>query len=591
MAIKDVLKNLFVEPSDNTDPSVTSDSFDDAELTQAEDKPVATVAPVGLIGDTSSTRDYTQPEADLSEVERAYNTDSYVRQAMDTYTRYMFKAGWDFVGSNPKATEYVRQRFALIAEATQKPAQILFMEIAQDLVIYHNAIVAKARNGDYPFPAGIRARSLNPRGPVVGYFPLKVTEMSVRRDRHGTPTSWIQTPPGSVRGVRFRPEDIIHMYYLKAKGAAFATPSLIPAISDVKALRQIEENVLRLIYRNLFPFLHYKVGTPEYPGDEAEVEDVKSKVENMDAEGGIVTTERHEIVPVATDQIIDAANYLKYFQRRVITALGVSELLFGIGDTANRSTGDNLTDNFIDSVKSFQVAMEEFVNLHMIREILMEGGYDVIRRPQDMVMFKFREIDLASLIKKRNQAIYEYEHNAIDQDEMRAQLGMDPITDESKLYMYKVAIPLAIAKAQTPSQKETDNRTQPTNQPRRSQPQRTTRPRPGQDQSVDAVLNYLSCAAASLLKDPTNQHSELADNWQQDMEEIIDNTRTMLFDAVPVLSAYRAEMSQMFANLLESCRDVSSPTDLQDLIWLFDFGLKSFLRDITDIGQDSSSDQ
>lgn len=577
MAFKDVLKNLFVEPSGD----LISDILGDRSISQASaNKEIVRVARVGLVGDGTNTREWLAPEPDLANVEMAYNADSYVRQAMDTYTKYMFKAGWDFIGSNSKASEYVKQRFELMAEATQKPTQILFMEMAQDFVTFANSITAKARDADYSFPAGIKAKSLNPRGPIVGYFPLKVTEMTVRRDRRGTITSWQQIPEGSDRGVRFRPEDIIHMYYLKDKTAAFATPFLIPAISDVRALRQIEENVLKLVYRNLFPFLHYKVGSEELPGDEAEVDDVRSKVENMDAEGGLVTTERHEIVPVATNQIIDAANYLKYFQRRVITALGVSELLFGHADTANRSTGDNLTDNFIDSVKSFQVAMEEFVNLHMVREILMEGGYDVLRRPEDMVRFRFREIDLASLIKKRNQAIYEYEHNAIDQNEMRAEIGRDPISDGSNMYMYKVAIPLALAKAETPSQNETDNRAKPTNQPKKSQPQKTTRPRPGQQTDIDSVLAYLSCASTSLVKDPTNQHSELADNWQQDLKEILDKAQAMLLDALPDgLGNLQSEISQTFENLLESCRDTSSVSDIQDLIWLFGFGLKSFLND------------
>ncbi|WP_421021411.1 hypothetical protein, partial [Klebsiella pneumoniae] len=75
-------------------------------------------------------RDFEEPEYDFSEITSAYNTEGYVRQAVDKYIEMMFKADWDFVSKNPNAVEYVRMRFTLMAEATQIPTNQLFIEIA-----------------------------------------------------------------------------------------------------------------------------------------------------------------------------------------------------------------------------------------------------------------------------------------------------------------------------------------------------------------------------------------------------------------------------------------------------------------------------
>ncbi|MBN3585794.1 hypothetical protein JYB64_25730, partial [Algoriphagus aestuarii] len=81
----------------------------------------------------------------------------------------------------------------------------------------------------------------------------------------------------------------------------------------------------------------------------------------------------------------------------------------------------------------------------IIHELLLEGGFDPITNPRDDVDFVFNEIDLDAKIKSENQAVFLYQHNAITEDEMRARIGKDPITDRSKLYLNLVTIPRALA--------------------------------------------------------------------------------------------------------------------------------------------------
>ena len=431
---------------------------------------------IGLI-ENGTSREYQEPEFDLATVQAAYDSEAYVRQAVDKYIELMFKAGWEFVGNDENIVLYLNQRFELMAEMTGIPTNQLWIEVAEDLVKFHNAILAKARDKDNVISGilGVQLTGLAGREPVSGYFPLNMTTMKVLRDKNGTVKSWQQEVSGGDKPLKLKADDVIHFYYKREKGKAFGTPFLLAALDDIRALRQAEENVLKLIYRNLFPYIHAKVGSQELPGTPDEVAYVQQQIESGDLEAGLVTTERVEITAVAADKVIDAEKYLRYFEQRVFTGLGVSELMMGRGNTANRSTGDNLSGEFTDRVKAYQRVIETFINDFIIRELLMEAGFDPLTTPEQAVEFRFNEIDFDALVKAENHAIFKYEHNSFTEDEMRHAIGKDPISDDSKLFMNRITIPTQTATAQAKAAaagtssgsngtKATDNKNKPSNQ-------------------------------------------------------------------------------------------------------------------------------
>lgn len=491
MALKDRL--ALVANAVKNHPLLTGEKVNSAQPVQAKEAAAkrdpyqSIVKKVGL-SDDPTNRDYSSPSytgstMTLDKIEEAWNKESYVRRACSKYTELMFKAGWDLTGKNPNAVQYIRTRLAFMAECTQQPIDIWLLEQSEDLVKYSNVIMAKLRKGDVQWPKGIKVMGIGGRDPILGYNILPVKDMQVKRDKVGTIKGWQQEVAGGDKPVKFKPEDIVHMYYQRERGKTFGTPSLVPVLDDIISLRQAEENVLRLIYRNLFPFLHYKVGTEGehgQPGEDYEVEKLKAEIENMDLEGGLATTERVNIEPVALDQIIDAYQYLLYFERRVFTGLGVSESQMGRGATSARATAENMTDQIIDSVKALQRIQEAFINELIIKELLLEGGFDPLLNPDDAVYFIFKEIDVDMKIKKENHAIFQYEHNAITEDEMRTLLGRDPVTERGQMFCNMVTIPVAKATAEaraanTPTGNSsggkpaaTANRVSPTNKPKAS---------------------------------------------------------------------------------------------------------------------------
>lgn len=402
--------------------------------TSSRDPSASVVKRIGLrMGDVTS-KDFEDPEFDLSQIQTGYNADSYIRQGVDKYVDQIFKEGFEFYGKNEQAVEYIKLRLAFIAEATKTPTSQLLTDIAEDVVKFSNCFLAKVRVNDANvLPPGVTVQGIGGLNPVGGYFCINATTMKTKRDKTGLVTGYQQEVDGADKPVTFKPDDMVHFFFKKEKGNAFGTPFLWPVLDDVRALRQAEENVLRMMYRNIHPFNHIKVGTDEIPGTESEITDVQNTVNNMDVEGGIITSNRVNIEPIASDKVISAEPYLKYLESRVFSGMGIPAILFGRGDTSNRSTGDSMTSEMSGRIKAIHKTIEAVINHFIINELLLEGGYDSVLNPDDVVLFKFKENDMDSMIKFENHAIFKFEHNAITEDEMRLLLNMDPIQDRTLL--------------------------------------------------------------------------------------------------------------------------------------------------------------
>jgi hypothetical protein len=392
--------------------------------------------------------EFEAPTVDLEEISRAYHTDSYIKRAVDKYAELMFKESWEIAGKNEAASEYVWMRLKMMTEQTDMPFSQLLSEIAQDLVLFGNAYVVKQRTGK--LPQGVQAQGYTSNKPVLGYFTLPPTTVQIARDENGRILQYQQDSGGGT-ALTFRPEDIIHFTYKKPTGRAYGIPFIFNVLDDVKILRQLEENVARLVYRNLFPLYLYKVGLdkPGFEATDEEIEEIREQIRDMPMDGGIVVPERHNISAIGSEgTALNAEPYLKYFRQRVFSGLGVSETIMGVGGTANRSTSDNQAADLFDGVKEFQRIFMDRVQHSMINELLFEGGFDPVINVDDEVLFTFNEIQLDAKIKKENHIIQMFMQNAITHEEMRQLMGLDPVADEGRLMFNMVTGSLQAQAAQ-----------------------------------------------------------------------------------------------------------------------------------------------
>jgi len=376
---------------------------------------------------------------------QAVDTDSYVKQAMTKYKELFWKEGWQIVGENPQAVEYLYQRIDFMEMAMKRPFLEFLIEVSDQLLKFANAFVVKAR-GDLTgyFPSNISP--INASDTLVGYYLIPTEQVRILRDRFNKPKSYQQqTDPLTYAPTEKDPvwaaDRVIHLHFDKKPGRAFGTPFLSNVLDDVVALRQMEEDIQNLVHRELFPLYKYRIGTPEQPAEPDEILKAAAEIESMRTEGGLILPHRHDIDIVGSNnKALDASAYIDHFKERVAVGLGVAPHHLGMMmNGGNRSVTERLDTALYDKVKQYQKIFAEIVRVHIFNELLLEGGFDPIATPysdgtSDRCYFKFNEIDVDTQVKKETHVIQKYVNSVITLSEARTQLGVDPEADMDELF-------------------------------------------------------------------------------------------------------------------------------------------------------------
>ena len=400
------------------------------------------VKAIGFQGE-SDNQDFESSPIDLKTIKRAVNTEPYIERAVLTYSQLIFKAGYSIVSNNDEAAKYVRQRLGMMSWGTQIPIDILFQQIAQDLVTFSNAFLIKSRV-DPSQLGGLKAQGVLDTNPVGGYYRVDPSTIQIKRDKNGTIKSYQQESGSNTK--KFKPTDVIHLYVNKFGGDAFGTPIIQPALEDVKLLRKIEGNVTQLIYRYAMPLYQMKIGIPQ-PGFQAtdqEIREAKSEVEKMNSDGIMVTNEVTEFKAIGAEgNALDASAYLKYFEERVVTGLNMSMAMMGRG--GNASDADSMEAQVHNMVKYYQQTISIMLENFMFNELLMEGGFSPIGGEDDVVHFQFKEINTETRVKLDTHALNLFQGNLITQPEARQMMGIDSDdVDLTQLYANLIQQPNAM---------------------------------------------------------------------------------------------------------------------------------------------------
>lgn len=428
---------------------------------------------------------------DLEQIERAYHTDSYIRRAVDRYMGAMFKSGWELKSKNDKASEYVWTRLKFMAEASGKPVDQFFRQMANDYILYSNIYLIKVRAKKSVQMPGLTATGYTGKQPIAAYNVAAPTTFKVERDDFGNVIRYEQSASGS--GVEYAPTEIVHMTYRQPTGRAYGVPFIHNVLQDVLLLRQMEDNVYRLTHKHLFPQKVLEVGLPEagFEATEEEMEEAREEIRSLERDSVIILPERYKLSILGGEgHALDISNYLKYFRQRVFAGLGVSDSIMGIGDTANKSTSDNMSADLNDGVKDFQENFAAQVQHYIINELLFEGGFDPTLNPDDEVLFSFTDIEQAAKIARENHAMQMFMQNAITFEEMRMEMNRDVTVDEERLQFKMMSVADASTRqASESSAAQTDNQNQPENQNgKQSAPDTKKREKTSENKNAEKAL-------------------------------------------------------------------------------------------------------
>jgi hypothetical protein len=408
---------------------------------------------------------------DFDRIIQAVDTDSYVRQAIAKYKDLFWKEGWQIVGENQEAVQYLYERIDYMEMAMKRPFLDFLVDLSDQLFKFANVFIVKARAdlSEY-FPRTLTP--INSSQPIVGYYLIPTEQTRILRDKHNRPKSYQQqtdplTYAPTDRDPVWSAERVIHLFFDRKPGRAFGSPFLANVLDDVVALRQMEEDIQNLVHRELFPLYKYRIGTADQPAEPEEIDQAAAEIENLRAEGGLILPFRHDVEVIGSNNLaLNASPYLDHFKERVAIGLGVAPHHLGMSmDGGNRSVTERLDTALYDKIKQYQKQFAEMIRVHIFNEILFEGGFDPLMHPyaetiSDRCYFKFNEIDVDTQVKKETHIIQKYVNSLISLPEARMSLGIDPDVDVEDLFpSIQGQVQIDIAKGQADAKLGTSNMT------------------------------------------------------------------------------------------------------------------------------------
>lgn len=395
------------------------------------------------VGTYNNVNGLMKPEYDVLEPFTIYDTEVYVKQAINRKLALMFRSGWEIttdldqdMDQGKKNIDYINRRLNTLEYVTNETTGSFFKKILFNLLLCSNCFLRRIRDDETS--AGIKTENNNNKTPVSHYQLIPAHSIYPYLEK-GIMTKWRRFFDTGMPWVDYSLEEIIHLKWDVKPGHIYGTPRLVGVRDDIFALRRLEENIELLFINHLFPLFHIKVGTEKAPctygpGGESEIDIIKYQIETMPKEGVLTTDERVAIEVVgAQNKTLDTQNLLEHLKARVFTGMGVSGIDMGEGADATRATADNISQNLKDFVKADMEIFAGLVRMYLFKEWFLEANYSVsIQKAVSTTKLVFHEIDLDSQIKEQSHTLNLYNGHLLSEPEARKALKRPAMTKPDK---------------------------------------------------------------------------------------------------------------------------------------------------------------
>ena len=343
-------------------------------------------------------------EYDFTETNRIMDTESFVarifakKKGMLTRTEPFLKS------SSTRNADYIQKRLSEMEYVSDTLFSEFFKTVVESLVNYNNAFILIHRK-DFS-SSGL---SYNGKDPMAALFVLSPTRLKpVENDQKDIIGYAYYSKPKTQAPIFIDKDDVYHIHKDKKIDVSVGTPLLESVRDDILSLRQIEESIERLIYKNASPLLHAKVGTDAYPAGKladgtTEIDYYTDLIQNMEDEGGLTTSHRVDVRLLgAESQAIRVKEYVEYFKLRVLSGLKASLLDIGEAHSISTAGAEAVSQTLKEDVEDYKAILEDFFTNRLFTDILLEANWynDKIRVPkEEKVQFKIPVVDMDNKIK------------------------------------------------------------------------------------------------------------------------------------------------------------------------------------------------
>lgn len=397
---------------------------------------------------------WSEGEYDLIEIFKLLKFESYFFKATEKKHSLVTKSGFGIHSDNDTIKEYLDGRFSLMELQTGISLNALLNKVIFYLIVCSNSYIIKTRDKDFKYAKSyfVDEKEMHP---ITGYFLVHPTSLKPRykwvRFRDGVQVKnklildkWVFVNKRGII-VEFDPDDVIHFHLHMEDGMTLGTPEVVSVIDDIRTLRKIEEDVQLLLYRDLFPLIHYQIEEPgmiDHVSGITEIDQAKYDLEKMVQDGGIATDARHKIQYIGSQgKHLEVRPYLEYFQHRVFSGLGVSATDMGLGADISGNTAQTMSNQILDASRFIQQEVTRQFDETVLMELMLQSPFGVeALKKGDRPTLKFEEIDIEWKIRTENHAADQFTKGVISIDEARNDRGLKTLSDEdlkrTHPYMY-----------------------------------------------------------------------------------------------------------------------------------------------------------
>jgi len=393
---------------------------------------------------------YSEGEYDLVAVFKLLKYESYFLKASQKKLSLLTKSGFSVVSEEDDVTEYFDKRFLVMQLMTGLSLDHIVKTLAFYLIVCSNAFLVKVRDPDFEYASSYK-KDGKEMHPVVGYFLVHPTTMKPRfkyiKDTYKGQSiwkweldEWVQTNKrGQIR--TFAKEDVIHFNIFREDGMILGMPEIIPTIDDIRTLRKMEEDIQLLIYRDLFPIIHYTVDNPksiDHTSQATELDRAKNDIQHIVQDGGIATDSRHKIQYIGNEgKSLDITDYLEHFKQRVWTGLGVSALDMSVADAGNLGSAQEASKTLIDTVKFIQQELSRQFEETILLELALQSPFDnILKDKASFPKLIFQEIDIEWKIRQENHDADLFTKGTKTVHEIRNKRGDKTLSDDDLMYTH-----------------------------------------------------------------------------------------------------------------------------------------------------------
>lgn len=313
-------------------------------------------------------------EYDFAEINRIIDTESLVSFVFSKKKALILKDKPIYKSLRDDNVEYILKRITEIEYVSGITFYNLLETIVESLVNYNNAFILINRN-EFSSSGNI----VDGKPPIASLHVLSPTRLRPIVNMVGETTGYTYNSRGHSGYINIPATDVYHIYRDKKIDVSVGTPLLESVKDDILSLRQIEESIERLIYKNASPLIHAKVGSEKFPAGvlpdgTTELDYYANTISHMEDEGGLVTSHRVDLKLLGAESVaLRIREYVDYYKARVLSGLRASTLDIGQSGTISTGAAAYVSTILRDDVEAYQRILERFFTTRLFNDLLLES--------------------------------------------------------------------------------------------------------------------------------------------------------------------------------------------------------------------------